>query len=264
MKSISRKASGLLLCVALLSVIMVRVAHTHDMWVDLKDYRPSKSTPAAISVASAHHFPAQADEIMGKDRVEKVVFLAPDGKVLPAVPQGDSQFQPEAPLQTQGTYMAVVTPQNGFASKTPEGYQRGKSRKDLPNVVECRYSEKHGKALLTLGTAGGDVFSKPLGHKMEIIPLKDPAALKEGDELPVKVLIEGQPARTYVYGTYAGFSNEPSTFAYTTYTDKDGVAKVKMIKNGTWLVLVKEEKPYSEPAVCDKLSYAASLTFQVR
>ena len=234
------------------------------MWIDMQEYLLSNSKPAVFAVASAHHFPAQGDELMTRDRIDKVVLLTPGGKEVQAAPQGDTQYQSQSPLEAQGTFMAVAIPQNGFSTKTPEGYQRGKSKKDLKNVIECRYSEKFGKALFVVGAPGGSAFSQSLGHKMEIIPLKDPAMLKEGDDLPVKVVVEGQPARTYVYGTYAGFSDEPNTFAYTTSTDKEGIARIKMIKAGTWLLVVKQETPYSDTSVCDKLSYSASMTFEVR
>ncbi len=264
MKNISRKVNEILITAVLLSFIQVSFGHAHDMWVSMQDYFPSKSDPAVLAVASAHRFPAQTDELMSRDRVDKVVIMSPEGKELATAPQGDAQYKSATPLEGQGSYLAVATPQNGFSSKTAEGYQRGKSKKDLKDVIECRYSEKNGKALFTVGAPGGDAFSRTFGHKMEIIPMKDPAFLKEGDELPVKVLLEGQPAKTYVYGTYAGFSNESSTFAYTTHTDKEGIAKIKIIKAGTWLLLVKQEMPYSDATVCDKTSYAASLTFQVR
>ena len=264
MKSTSARAARIIISAILLSAVHVSAGHAHDMWINMQDYLPGKSKPAVLTVANAHHFPAQADELMTHDRIDKVVLLSPDGKELPAAPQGDTQYQSKTPLEAQGTYMAVATPQNGFSSKTTEGYQRGKNKKDLKGVIECRYSEKFGKALFTVGAPGGSAFSQTLGHKMEIIPMKDPGALKEGDDLPVKVVVDGQPARTYVYGTYAGFSSEPNTFAYTTSTDKEGIAKIKMIKAGTWLLLVKQEMPYSDPTVCDKLSYSASLTFQVR
>ena len=264
MKIISRKAARILTSAVLLSAVHVSAGHAHDMWVNMQDYLLSKSKPAVLTAASAHHFPAHADELMPHDRVDKVLFLSPDGKESAAAPQADTQYQSKTPLEAQGTYLAVATPHNGFSSKTPTGYERGKSKKDLKDVIECKYSEKYGKAVFTVGEPGGDVFARPLGHKLEIIPMKDPATLKEGEDLPVKVLLEGKPARTYVYSTYAGFSDEANTFGYTTYTDKEGIAKVKMIKAGTWLILAKQEMSYSDPAVCDKLSYAASLTFQVR
>ncbi|MHC1729730.1 MAG: DUF4198 domain-containing protein [Syntrophobacteraceae bacterium] len=263
MKRISYKA--VLIGIASLSLLAVQASacHAHDTWVVMQEYAVGKSKPASLAVANAHRFVIPCDESMPRDRVEKVVFLTPDGKELPAAPQGDKLYQ-SGSLEAQGTYVAVVTPQNGFSSKTPAGYQRGKSKKDLKDVVECRCSEKHAKALFTVGGPGGDAFSRPLGHKMEIIPMNDPATLKEGDFLSVRVLIEGKPARTNLYGTYAGFSDESGTFCYTTRTDKEGVAKIRIIKAGTWLLLAKEEMHYPDTTVCDKLSYAASLTFQVK
>lgn len=263
MKSMSHKA--VLTAIASLFVFAAQsmVCHAHDAWVVMQEYAVSKSKPAVLTVANAHRFVVPCDEPMPPDRLEKVIFVTPAGKELPAARQGDKLHQ-SGGLDTTGTYVAVATPQNGFSSKTPAGYQRGKSKKDLKDVVECRYSEKNAKALFTVGAPGGDAFSKPLGHKMEIIPMNDPATIKEGDYLTVKVLIEGKPARTNVYGTYAGFSDESGTFCYTTRTDKEGVAKIRIIKGGVWLLLAKEEMHYPDASVCDKLSYAASLTFQVK
>jgi uncharacterized GH25 family protein len=100
---------------------------------------------------------------------------------------------------------------------------------------------------------------------MEIVPVQDPSTLKVGSMLEVKVLFEGNPAKsTVVYGTYAGFSDVPGTFAYTTSTDKEGIAKIKILKKGVWLLVAKREDPYKDLAVCDKQAYSGSITFQVR
>jgi len=250
--------------VAMLSVVCAASGYAHDTWVVMQNYTPKVSEPAVLNVANAHLFAIPGGEFHTRDKVDKVFFIGPDAGDIPSVAQGDTGYQSNAPLKAQGTYMAVALPVSGFFSKTTEGYQRGKSRKDIKDVIECTFSEKYAKSLFTVGTPGGKAFSKVLGHTMEIVPMADPATLKEGDELSVKVLLEGKPARTYVYGTYAGFSKEANTFGYTTHTDKDGVAKIRLIRSGAWLLVVKQEKPYPDAAECDKKSYAATLTFHVR
>ena len=159
--------------------------------------------------------------------------------------------------------MAVAIPINGFATKTPEGYQRGKSKKDVTSAIQCRFSQKFAKTVFTKGETGGNVFSEPLGHAMEIIPMKDPGSLKTGDILPVKVLLEGKPVRTFIYGTYAGFAQSADTFAYTARTNKDGMAKIKIIHAGDWLLIAKQEENYPDTSECDLKSWAASLTFKI-
>jgi len=250
--------------VVMLSLVCAASGYAHDTWVVMQSYTPKVSEPAVLKVANAHLFAIPGEEFHTRDKVDKVFFMGPDAGELPAVPQGNTGYQSNAPLKAQGTYMAVALPVNGFFSKTTEGYQRGKSKKDIKDVIECRFSEKYAKSLFTVGTPGGNAFSKVLGHTMEIVPMADPATLKEGDELSVKVLFEGKPASTYVYGTYAGFSKEANTFGYTTHTDKEGVAKIRLIKSGTWLLVVKQEMPYPDKAECDKKSCAATLTFHVR
>jgi hypothetical protein len=92
-----------------------------------------------------------------------------------------------------------------------------------------------------------------------------PTTLKAGSMLDVKVFFDGKPAAsTVVFGTYAGFSDIPGTFAYTTSTNKEGIAQIKLIKSGAWLLMSKREQGYKDPAVCDKQALAGSMTFQVK
>jgi len=262
MKITSRKHIQVFISTVLLLAVHVSISHAHDMWIDMQSYDFDQSKPAVLTLGWGHQFVVPGKDFMSRDRVEKVFFIGPNANDT-AIPQGDNAYQSNTPLD-KGSWVAVAIPHNGFSSKTTQGYQQGKSKKDLKDVIECNYSEKYAKALFTVGAPGGEAFSQVFGHKLEIVPMKDPATLKEGDDLPVKVLFEGKPARNYVYGTYAGFSSEPSTFAYTTYTDKDGIARIKMIKAGIWLLIVKHEMPYPDLTVCDKQAYTAALTFQVK
>jgi uncharacterized GH25 family protein len=264
MKLIIQKYVCIFLATVLLSALNISTGYAHDMWINMQNYTLEKSKPGVLTLGYGHIFAIPGKELLPRDQVEKAFFLDPDGKEIPAVAGTDNSFQSKTVLKKPGSYVAVVQKQGGFSSKTTDGYKRGKNKKDLKDVIECSYSEKYAKALFTAGTPGGKSFSQVLGHPIEIVPLKDPSTLKKGDELPVKVLIHGKPARTTVFGTYAGFSNEKNTFAYTTSTDKDGIAKIRFVSNGIWLLIAKQEAAYPDATVCDKQSYAASLTFEVK
>jgi len=265
MKKHPWKTAVMILATAACSTVGATTALAHDTWVFMKDYTLTKPATAALGVVSSHVFIIPAKEFVTPDKVEKVFFLGPDGSETAAIPAEKNAFQSKNALKTSGTHLAVAVSPPGFSSKTTEGYKQGKTKKDLKDVVSCSYSEKFSKALFTVGAAGGDVFSKTLGHSLEIIPLQDPTSMKVGDVVSIKVLSQGKPLpSTTVSGVYAGFSEEPATFAYTTSTNKEGIAKIKLIHNGTWLLLVKQKSDYPDTTVCDTKSFSAALTFNVR
>lgn len=249
------KCLNQIICIAVLSlaVCFTSPIQAHDTLLVMDTYQASINCTPGLKVFSAHNFFPPEDALMGPDRLADVFFITPSYK----------RVSQSTKLEEPGTYICLAVPVNGFATKTPEGYQRGKNKKEVENPVLCSNSIKYAKAIFTVGKAGGDAYSKPLGQEIEIIPLKDPATLKTGDVLPVKVLKEGQPARTYVYGTHDTFSQEKDTFCYTTRTDKQGIAKIKLIHNGTWVLIAKMEESFADSAVCDVQRWAATLTFYV-
>jgi uncharacterized GH25 family protein len=254
----------LLIVLILSSIFFCQMVWAHDLWVTVDPYALGKSDSPSLAIFNAHRFPADAEDYLAAERVDQAFIVSPKGAKAAVSVKADGKYGPRVSLKDAGTYLAVALPSDGFATKTTAGYQKGKTKKDVDNVIECKYSRKFAKAVFTVGGPGGQVFSRPLGHAMEIVPLKDPATLKAGQLLPVKVLLKGKPARTYVYGTYAGFSDSGDAFAYTTRTDKEGVARIKMIHGGVWVLIAKQEDAYPDTAECDKQAWAASLTFEIR
>jgi uncharacterized GH25 family protein len=239
-------------------------AWSHDLWVSMEKYRIEKAATPTIVIFSSHRFPAPVGDYIKSERLEKAFILTPSGRQFAATVKSDGTYDSSAAMTEEGTCLAVSLPVNGFSTKTTEGYQQGKNKKQVSNAIECRDSKKFAKAVFTVGKPAGELFSKPLGHAMEIIPQKDPALIKVGEVLPVLVLLEGKPAKTNVFGTYSSFSENPSTFAYTTATNKEGIAEIKMIHNGVWLLLVKQEESYPNADECDKRTWAATLTFEIQ
>lgn len=238
-------------------------ALAHDMWINLSSYRLKPSDSISLTVGYGHRYLIPGGEFMKRDDVEKIYAIGPDGKKIPLSFINEIESRSE-PILKNGTYLVVCTKKGGFFTKTVQGYKRS-PKKGLKGVIYCKYSVKNAKAIFCVGSPKGDVFKKRIGLELEIIPLKDPSLLKAGDYLPIKVLFRGKPlSKEYVFATYAGFSSEKNVFAYATKTDSQGIAKVKILRSGIWLVVVRHSVPYPDPKKCDKISCQSALTFEVK
>jgi uncharacterized GH25 family protein len=94
------------------------------------------------------------------------------------------------------------------------------------------------------------------------VPLTNPAVVKPGDELTVRVLFKCQPLITNVYATYDGFSKEENTYTYYTEGHKDGTAKEKITQPGIWMVRVQHSAP-EHAEDYDRYVVRAVLLFEV-
>ena len=120
------------------------------------------------------------------------------------------------------------------------------------------------KAVISVG-GQGQGLSREVDDLLEIVPLKSPAGLKQGDLLPVKILFQGKLlSHDYLYATYSGFSDENETYAFTTMMNNEGKANIKLLKKGVWLVKVPHKLPYPDLEECDEYFYCSTLTFEVK
>jgi uncharacterized GH25 family protein len=127
------------------------------------------------------------------------------------------------------------------------------------------YYEQYAKAIVNVGEPSLDALIRPIGQNMEIIPMENPMSLKEGDKLRVRVLFKGEPAMyCRVLATYQGFSTEDD-YAFATMTDKDGIATIRLLHYGPWLVKAEKSTGPDEETrgKCLTHSYTATLTFEV-
>jgi uncharacterized GH25 family protein len=116
-----------------------------------------------------------------------------------------------------------------------------------------RYS-KHAKTFAILGetTEGAreaarkdTMWSVPVGLKLEIVPEKNPASLKAGDAMPVRVLKDGKP----LVGFMLGLSREGQKRSTFQRTDAEGRATFTLGKAGQYLFRGTELRFVNEPEI---------------
>ncbi len=107
-----------------------------------------------------------------------------------------------------------------------------------------------------------DLFDKIIGQKFEIVLQSNPAQIKSGEKLKIKVLFDGEPiknlrvsvgAENQNYGKYAAHSR----------TDENGLAELDIFDSGLWFVRTHFIRPHFDTADFDWESFWVSLTFRI-
>jgi hypothetical protein len=122
--------------------------------------------------------------------------------------------------------------------------------------------EKFAKGLI--GVSGDDDgYKKASGQRPEILPESNLMKTRVGEEITLKILLDGKPLKSQVYATYDGFSRRSMTFAYATESLDDGIAYVKVTSPGVRMVRV-EKRIEANARDFELLSLKATLVFSVQ
>lgn len=119
---------------------------------------------------------------------------------------------------------------------------------------------KSAKALLTAGKPGAG-FDRPLGHALEIVPLDNPALLKPGDTLRLRVLFRGAPLRGALVNVRWLYEDGRMGSMAAGPTDARGLAVVRIEAAGKWKLHTLRLVRRLDRREADWDTYSASLTF---
>lgn len=234
-------------------------AQAHMFWLNVSPDQVKVGQPVKVEIGFGHKFPK--DENIKEERLGEVKALTPDGRQLTVkkISTGLYEFAPPV----AGVYLVSAQVVPGFVTRTPKGMKM-QTKKGVPDANYCFHFDMSAKTLVNAGgvqTGTGATVKTPL----EIVPLKNPGAVKPGEALPVEVRFQGQPlAGVEVKFTNDHWTDPQKPFAVLGKTDAKGQIQVKPDKAGKWLLLASHKTPYPTPEECDDNMYAASLAFTVR
>lgn len=269
MNSLNKISKILSLTLILVTGIFGRGALAHIMWLNLSDYSPPVGAGVIVYFGWGHKYPV--DDFLNQERfLKNFSLIDPKGETKKLSSNSDGFLATKVDSLKEGTFTVAAELKSGFYTIWVENgkmhHKRG-PKTELSNVIVSSYYQQFAKAIINVSSKDSN-FAIPAGQKLEIIPLKNPIGLKEDDYLPLRVLFEGKPLSSYpmVYATYLGFSTQDETYAYTTEANGEGIAKIKILKAGIWLIKVNyKTHPTKElQDKCNQLSYTATLSFEVK
>ncbi len=232
----------LFLSVVVLLVLFSQSAFAHHAWVEKEGNRflvawghPPKIDPYEPGkVKDIKGFDSQGSETVLKRADEKDrVYLSANTSIS----------------------MITFSFEGGYLVSTPDGKKR-LTKKEAQNagmqILDSFYSSQSAKTLFAYSKAA----EKPVGLKLEIIPLANPYALKGEGLLPIKVLFKGKPLE--------GATIEIGNHKEAAKTDKDGIARVQIAGQEKQVILAKHRIATKDSPDADYLAYTTVLTFELK
>ena len=258
---------SLLLCLCL---CFSTISFAHTLWLNVSDYSPESypkyGARTKIYFGWGHHYPV--DDFLDQESLDDFSLIRPNGDKEKLNPNPGGFLATSVSFKEPGAYLVCAKLKPGFYTMYEEKgkiHHKPGPKTGLEGIILSLYYEEYAKALINVGEESNDSFKRPVGHNLEIVPLKNPSHLKVGDFFPIQVLFKEKPARyCKVYATFSGFSTN-CDFAYTTTTNGKGEARIRIIHYGPWLIKTEMKLPATGELKekCNELSYLATLTFEV-
>ena len=263
MYSLARKLvlfGATVLCMAAVFLAAPLPVQAHELWV--LAHQPEGGVVKA-DIGYGHDFP-KIEEIPA-NRVhifDPLVLVTPEGRVTMDQVGKNYAFQKKMDLK-KGNYLVIAYYKPTFWSNGPEGWAQT-NRTQRPDAEFVEEAVMFGKTILRVqGCVGDSLISKPVGQKLEIVPLVHPAKVKVGGKMPLQVLLDGKPAKAVaVNATFGGFSDKGYQ-AFAGKTDAQGRIDFLPLKDGFWVVRAMHSAKHPDPKKADELILNSSFTFNI-
>lgn len=245
------------LVLAMALLIAPQVVFAHDVWLTLDGDAANRR----VIVNYGHpddRPPAFVDKVLDLVAIDadKTTSLL---SALSAAEANDHQVTASKPFADSGHMLLAARYDNGFWTKLADGETRNVTRRLVTGAIESLWSGKFAKAI----SGPGAPFGQLLGHDLELLPLSDPALVKSGETLRLRVLFRGKPLLGAAIERGDGVTAVPESEIPKFITDADGIAVVPIVNIGPHLLVIDHRvSPSQTPDQADVDLFNATLWFQ--
>ena len=262
-------AFGILMGVLLSSTFLF----AHEFWL-----MPSKFRVKPGEIFSLNFFVGEDfnGELWAKRRERTAKFTHFSNQTLndltPLALQSDSGAV-SLKFNEVGTHLLSFESKNSFIALDAEKFKSYLLEDGIDNIYELRkkngemnknsreFYRRYAKTLIQVGDKMNNTFKKTVGTSLEIIPQKNPYALKVGEQMIIQVLYEGKPLADKLVVTW-NKTNITKTRQLKYKTDKKGKIHFPLDQHGVWMVSLVHMVPLMNNTEADYQSLWGDLTFE--
>lgn len=247
----------------------------HDLYLLPGGFWVNRGGPVTVAFHNGDDFPVP-DRPPKVENVLDAAWVGAGGRIaMKGLRVEEKILRAEVELAEAGSGYLVARTRPNLIELEPSKFASYLAHEGLTGVLVARATagessqvgrERYSKYVKSLVTveAGSAFWKEKVGFPIEIIPERDPAALRPGGSLPVRVEYRGKAAAD-VQIEMAWMTPEGTIGRKVAgRTDAAGRIVVPIGAAGAWKLHTVFMERCAEPAVADWESYWASLTFGVK
>jgi uncharacterized GH25 family protein len=255
-----------LLSALALTLHLAPLASAHDLWIEPSSFRPAVGQRVAVALRVGQNVSGdpmpRIPPLIDRFTLGDVPVLGrsgadPAGTAVVAKPglQWIGYQSKAYPVTLEARKFEDYLKEEGLERVIAERKKKGQSAATgREQFYRC------AKSLLDVpgANAKADV---PLGYTLELVPHRNPYALKRGEALPLSLTFRGKPiAHVLVVAMRKGAPER----AVRARTDAKGRVSLKLPDNGFWLIKAVHMEAAPPDAGVDWESWWASVTFDLQ
>lgn len=257
--------------------LVAGVLTAHDFWIVPNAFAIADGGTIEVRGQTSSNFPTSESAVAVSRVAEaRVIGASSDERIADLSISAPSLMLRHRPSGAGQRIVAVALHPTSLRASGPgfkrymelEGAAELAARYDregiLPKTdsITRRYA-KFAKTFVEVGQRGPRVFSRVVGHVAEFVPLADPATLRAGDALALRLLYRGSPlANTHLHAGRSG-DGGAEVDRLSLETDHDGIVRVPVANAGLWNVRTLHIVPADRGSGADWESHFVTIVFAV-
>lgn len=250
-------------------------AFAHDYWLQPDKFFVAAKAPATLRLYLGHEGTNVVERPYQKKMTLRFELVSADStRDLKQGAKNNAKPARQIKSLPAGTHWAVLKRDVSHITLKPAKFTSYLKHEGLERIIKARAEageskkagrERYGrylKCLLQAGDKRDDTWKRVLKLKLEIVPLSNPASLKPGGSLQVRVLFEGQPLPGSAI--FCIQKSDGKATMQSTKTDKAGVAKFAVKSKGAYLVRLVHMRRTKSSKRADWESFWGAMAFGVR
>ncbi len=284
-------ASGALMGVSLFASFVL----AHDFWLVPDAFEVARGGRIEIRGQTSSAFPTSESAVAIERIAEARILTARGASRLRDFSHAGTSLRIRHRPTSSGQHVITMSLHPRTVRESAEGFRRYMVLEGAPEALEryeregrlpsadsiTRRYAKYAKTLVEVGRGGPRAFARLAGHPVELVPVRDPAALRAGDTLPVRLLYRGRrlanarvhagvasaavvTAEASARSSAAGgalAANADADLHFT--TDSAGLIRVPVGRDGLWNVRTIQIVPADAGPGADWDVHWATLVFRV-